>query len=319
MLLCIAISCLRLGIKYCGDPHMDSVNYNLLCRLVDLENITETQLFRLETRVVQVLHYNLSVPNSFSFLKFFIFVAKKCDDTVSQYFEATKLQMNLEYLGKLKFVKYAEDKRVTLDILARCICERFLLEKLFVNEHSSKIAAASVYLARMVMGSLYHWTATLQHYTGYAANTLFSLCDVLISSLLKEHFYFSKLFQIPTSPPSVVTQQTKFPAPLSKKIKRSKFEAKSQNSNTVADMTNITEKLKLSDCSNLHESLNSKWADMSNIGSTTALSYSKNKELESIHPHMWCGNNTIDSAIPHKYPEAFDCLMHYVHCHKPTV
>ncbi|KAJ0089627.1 hypothetical protein Patl1_12828 [Pistacia atlantica] len=108
------------------------------------------QVLEMESRVLNFLHFQLSVPTAKTFLRRYI-QAAQASYTVS----CLELEFLANYLAELTLVEY--------DFL-KCL--------------PSLVAASAVFLARWTLNQSEHpWNPTLEHYTSYKASEL--KCTVL--------------------------------------------------------------------------------------------------------------------------------------------
>ncbi|KAL5071405.1 hypothetical protein RYX36_022292 [Vicia faba] len=118
--------------------------------LEDFVTITDNtyskkEMLKMEKEVLNVLHFQLSVPTIKTFLRRFVQAAQ------SSY-----------------KVAYPE-----LEFMANYLAELALVEYSFLLFQPSKIAASAVFLARWTLGQSEHpWNPTLEHYTNYKASEL---------------------------------------------------------------------------------------------------------------------------------------------------
>ncbi|MBN3275972.1 CCNB3 protein, partial [Polyodon spathula] len=101
----------------------------------------------MERRILTVLGFDINIPEPYSFIR--------------------------------RYAKCARSNLLTLT-LARYICEMTLQEYEFLQERSSKLAAACLFLA-MKMASSGDWTQTLVHHTGYEEEDLVPIMEKLSS------------------------------------------------------------------------------------------------------------------------------------------
>jgi len=105
------------------------------------ETYTKEELLSCEESMLNVLHFNLSVPTPFHFLK--------------------------------RFVKASKVETAKFYCLCKYLLEATLLDLSMSNYRPSQLAAAIVYLARASLGQYDPlWTSTLQHYTTYTEDAI---------------------------------------------------------------------------------------------------------------------------------------------------
>ncbi|CAD6503813.1 BgTH12-05558 [Blumeria graminis f. sp. triticale] len=97
------------------------------------DGFTEAEILSAERYVLTALNYDLSYPNPMNFLR---------------------------------RISKADDYDIQTRTLAKYLMEISLLDHRFMHYLPSRIAAASMYMARMILGRG-DWTPTLSHYAGY--------------------------------------------------------------------------------------------------------------------------------------------------------
>ncbi|CAI0444584.1 unnamed protein product [Linum tenue] len=103
------------------------------------------EVLKMERQVVDMMHFNLSVPTTKTFLRRFIQAAQ---------------------------TSY-KDPCLELEYLANYLAELTLVEYDFIKFLPSLIAASAVFLARWTLNQSVHpWNPTLEHYTNYRAPEL---------------------------------------------------------------------------------------------------------------------------------------------------
>lgn len=129
------IACMWLAAKY---EEIYAPSANNFCYITD-NTYTECQLVKMEALVLSTLGFKLTVPTAKIFLR-------RCLQAA------------------------AADER--LHYLASYLCEITLLQDGMLHFLPSQIAAASVYLAQLMLEMQPAWDATLQHYSGYSVQQL---------------------------------------------------------------------------------------------------------------------------------------------------
>ncbi|CAI0416883.1 unnamed protein product [Linum tenue] len=114
------------------------------CFITD-NTYTREQVLKMESQVVNIMHFNLSVPTTKTFLRRFIQAAQ---------------------------TSY-KDPCLELEYLANYLAELTLVEYNFIKFLPSLVAASAVFLARWTLNQSVHpWNQTLEHYTNYSAQEL---------------------------------------------------------------------------------------------------------------------------------------------------
>ncbi|KAL5579356.1 hypothetical protein UlMin_011798 [Ulmus minor] len=103
------------------------------------------EVIKMESEVLNLLHFQLSIPTIETFLRRFIQAAQSSN--------------------KVPYVQ--------LEFLANYLAEFTLVDYSFLNFLPSLVAASAVFLARWTLSQSYHpWDYTLEHYTSYKASQL---------------------------------------------------------------------------------------------------------------------------------------------------
>ncbi|XVF88196.1 hypothetical protein PTKIN_Ptkin19aG0030800 [Pterospermum kingtungense] len=137
----LGVACMLIASKYeeiCA-PRLEE-----FCFITD-NTYTKGEVLKMESKVLNFLYFQLSVPTTKTFLRRFIQAA-----------QATYKVPCME-----------------LEFLANYLAELTLLEHNFLKFLPSLIAASAVFLARWTLDQLDHpWNPTLEHYTKYKASEL---------------------------------------------------------------------------------------------------------------------------------------------------
>lgn len=137
----LGVTCMLIASKYeemCA-PHVEE-----FCFITD-NTYSKGEVIKMESHVLNDLHFQMSVPTTKIFLRRFIQAAQA----------SYKVQC------------------VELEFLANYLAELTLIEYSFLKYLPSLIAASAVFLARWTLDqSGYPWNRTLEHYTSYSASQL---------------------------------------------------------------------------------------------------------------------------------------------------
>ncbi|KAK9273034.1 hypothetical protein L1049_017841 [Liquidambar formosana] len=137
----LGVTCMLIASKYeeiCA-PHVEE-----FCFITD-NTYTKGEVLKMESRVLNFLHFQLSVPTTKTFLRRSIQAAQACYKVPC----------------------------VELEFLANYLAELTLTEYSFLKFLPSLIAASAVFLARWTLDQAEHpWHPTLEHYTSYKAPEL---------------------------------------------------------------------------------------------------------------------------------------------------
>ncbi|KAJ6674060.1 CYCLIN-A2-4, partial [Salix viminalis] len=137
----LGVACMLIASKYeeiCA-PRVED-----FCLITD-NTYTRGEVLKMESQVLNFLHFQLSVPTTKSFLRRFIQAAQASSKV----------------------------PRVELEFLANYLAELTLVEYNFLKLLPSLVAASAVFLARWTLDQSDHpWNSTLEHYTSYTASEL---------------------------------------------------------------------------------------------------------------------------------------------------
>ncbi|KAM3735889.1 hypothetical protein ACB098_10G122100 [Castanea mollissima] len=137
----LGVTCMLITSKY---EEICAPRVEEFCFITD-NTYTRGEVLKLESHVLNFLHFQLSVPTTKTFLRRFIQAAQ------------------VSY--KLPSIEF--------EFLANYLAELTLLEYSFLKFLPSLIAAAAVFLARWTLNQSDHpWNPTLEHYTSYNASEL---------------------------------------------------------------------------------------------------------------------------------------------------
>lgn len=142
----LGVTCMLIASKY---EEIIAPRLEEFCFITD-NTYTREEVLKMESQVLNFLHFQLSVPTTKSFLRRFIQAA-----------QASHKVSCLE-----------------LEFLANYLAELTLLEYGFLRFRPSLVAASAVFLAKWTLNQSEHpWNSTLEHYTSYKASEL--KCTVL--------------------------------------------------------------------------------------------------------------------------------------------
>lgn len=137
----VGVACMLIASKYeeiCA-PRVED-----FCFITD-NTYTRDEVLKMESEVLNLLHFQLAVPTTKTFLRRYIQVAQ-CSYKVPC---------------------------VELELLANYLAELTLVEYNFLKFLPSLIAASAIFLARWTLNQSEHpWNPTLEHYTSYKATAL---------------------------------------------------------------------------------------------------------------------------------------------------
>ncbi|KAL6578528.1 hypothetical protein OROMI_008744 [Orobanche minor] len=140
----LGVTCMLIATKYeeICVPRVEE-----FCFITDY-TYTKEEVVKMESRVLKLLHFQLSVPTTKKFLRRFIQAAQ-----VSYEVPSAELELLANYLAELTLVEYN-----------------------FLKFLPSLIAASAVFLARWTLDQSHHpWNPTLEHYTRYKTSELISI------------------------------------------------------------------------------------------------------------------------------------------------
>ncbi|KAJ6957253.1 hypothetical protein D5086_031602 [Populus alba] len=137
----LGVTCMLIASKY---EEICAPRVEEFCFITD-NTYTRGEVLKMESQVLNFLHFHLSVPTTKSFLRRFIQAAQA----------SCKVPC------------------VELEFLANYLAELTLVEYNFLKLLPSLIAASVVFLARWTLNQSDHpWNSTLEHYTSYTASEL---------------------------------------------------------------------------------------------------------------------------------------------------
>ncbi|KAL4281392.1 hypothetical protein GQ457_03G045460 [Hibiscus cannabinus] len=137
----LGVACMLIASKY---EEICAPRVEEFCFITD-NTYTREEVLKTESKVLNLLYFQISVPTTKTFLRRFIQAA-----------QATYKVPCLE-----------------LEFLAKYLAELTLLEYSFLRFLPSNIAASAVFLARWTLNQSDHpWNPTLEHYTSYKASEL---------------------------------------------------------------------------------------------------------------------------------------------------
>lgn len=151
----LGVTCMLIASKYeeiCA-PHVEE-----LCFITD-NTYSKEEVLKMETQVLNFLHFQLSIPTTKTFLRRFIQAAQACYKVPC----------------------------VELEFLANYLAELTLVDYNFIEFLPSLIAASAVFLARWTLHqSDQPWNPTLEHYTNYKTpelkTTLLAMQDLQLNT-----------------------------------------------------------------------------------------------------------------------------------------
>ncbi|MED6180025.1 hypothetical protein PIB30_006515 [Stylosanthes scabra] len=185
----LGVTCMLIASKY---EEICAPRVEEFCFITD-NTYTKEEVLKMESEVLNILHFHLSVPTTKTFLRRFIQAAQ------SSY----------------------KVPRIELEFLANYLAELTLVEYSFLQYLPSLIAASAVFLARWTLNQSEHpWNPTLEHYTNYKASELetvvLELVDLQLntkgSSLnaIREKYKQEKFNSVATLPPNPKPVQSLF-------------------------------------------------------------------------------------------------------------
>ncbi|CAI0444479.1 unnamed protein product [Linum tenue] len=137
----LGVTCMLIASKY---EEILAPQVEEFCFITD-NTYKREEVLKMERQVVDMMHFNLSVPTTKTFLRRFIQAAQ---------------------------TSY-KDPCLELEYLANYLAELTLVEYDFIKFLPSLIAASAVFLARWTLNQSVHpWNPTLEHYTNYRAPEL---------------------------------------------------------------------------------------------------------------------------------------------------
>lgn len=142
----LGVTCMLIASKY---EEIIAPRLEEFCFITD-NTYTREEVLKMESQVLNFLHFQLSIPTTKTFLRRFI--------------QAAQASYKVSCLE--------------LEFLANYLAELTLLEYGFLRFRPSLVAASAVFLARWTLNQSEHpWNSTLEHYTSYKASEL--KCTVL--------------------------------------------------------------------------------------------------------------------------------------------
>ncbi|XP_044463612.1 cyclin-A2-2-like [Mangifera indica] len=142
----LGVTCMLIASKY---EEICAPRVEEFCFITD-NTYTKREVLEMESQVLNLVHFQLSVPTSITFLRRYILAAQ-----ASYKVSSPELEFLANYLAELTLVEYD-----------------------FLKFIPSLIAASAVFLARWTLNQSEHpWNPTLEHYTNYKASEL--KCTVL--------------------------------------------------------------------------------------------------------------------------------------------
>ncbi|KAH1119318.1 hypothetical protein GLYMA_17G204900v4 [Glycine max] len=137
----LGVTCMLIASKY---EEICAPRVEEFCFITD-NTYTKAEVLKMESEVLNLLHFQLSVPTTKTFLRRFILASQ------SSY--------------KVSYVE--------LEFLANYLAELTLVEYSFLQFLPSLIAASAVLLARWTLNQSEHpWNSTMEHYTNYKVSEL---------------------------------------------------------------------------------------------------------------------------------------------------
>ncbi|XP_057959362.1 cyclin-A2-1-like [Malania oleifera] len=134
----LGVTCMLIASKY---EEICAPRVEEFCFITD-NTYTREEVLKMESQVLNFLHFKLSVPTTKTFLRRFLQAAQ-----VSSKVPCLELELLANYLAELTLVEYS-----------------------FLEFLPSLIAASAVFLAKWTLDQSEHpWNATLEHYSSYNA------------------------------------------------------------------------------------------------------------------------------------------------------
>ncbi|XP_019436015.1 PREDICTED: cyclin-A2-2 [Lupinus angustifolius] len=151
----LGVTCMLISSKY---EEIKAPQVKEFCVITD-NAYTKAEVLKMESEVLKLLHFQLSVPTTKTFLRRFIKAAQSSYE-----------------------VGYVE-----LEFLANYLAELTLVEYSFLQFLPSMIAASAVLLARWnLIQSEHPWNPTMEHYTNYKVSdlktTVLALADLQLNT-----------------------------------------------------------------------------------------------------------------------------------------
>ncbi|OIV97752.1 hypothetical protein TanjilG_12509 [Lupinus angustifolius] len=137
----LGVTCMLIASKY---EEICAPRVEEFCIITD-NTYTREEVLKMETEVLNLLNFKLSVPTTKTFLRRFIQAAQSSYDV----------------------------PRVELEFMANYFAELTLVDYSFLKFLPSLVAASAVFLARWTLNQSEHpWNPTLEHYTNYKVSEL---------------------------------------------------------------------------------------------------------------------------------------------------
>ncbi|KAE9589011.1 putative cyclin [Lupinus albus] len=151
----LGVTCMLISSKY---EEMKAPQVKEFCVITD-NAYTKAEVVKMEKEVLKLLHFQLSIPTTKTFLRRFI--------------QAAQSSYKVPY--------------VELEFLANYLAELTLVEYSFLQFLPSMIAASAVLLARWTLIHSEHpWNPTMEHYTNYKVSqlktTVLALADLQLNT-----------------------------------------------------------------------------------------------------------------------------------------
>ncbi|ESW33253.1 hypothetical protein PHAVU_001G055400 [Phaseolus vulgaris] len=151
----LGVTCMLIASKY---EEICAPRVEEFCFITD-NTYTKAEVLRMESEVLNLLHFQLSVPTAKTFLRRFILAA--------------------QYSCKVSYVE--------VEFLANYLAELTLVEYSFSQFRPSLVAASAVLIARWTLNQSEHpWNSTMEHYTNYRVSelktTVLALADLQLNT-----------------------------------------------------------------------------------------------------------------------------------------
>ncbi|WVY92267.1 hypothetical protein V8G54_037781 [Vigna mungo] len=151
----LGVTCMLIASKY---EEICAPRVEEFCFITD-NTYSKAEVLKMESEVLNLLHFQLSVPTTKTFLRRFILAA--------------------QYSCKVSYVE--------VEFLANYLAELTLVEYSFSQFRPSMIAASAVLLARWTLNQSEHpWNSTMEHYTNYKVSelktTVLALADLQLNT-----------------------------------------------------------------------------------------------------------------------------------------
>ncbi|XP_061359582.1 cyclin-A2-2-like [Gastrolobium bilobum] len=154
----LGVTCMLISSKY---EEIRAPQVEKFCFITD-NTYKKAEVLEMEKEVLNLLHFQLSVPTTKTFLRRFIQAAQSSDSSYKV--PCVELEFLANYLAELTLVEYS-----------------------FLQFLPSLIAASAVLLARWTLNHSEHpWNPTLEHYTNYKVSelktTVLALADLQLNT-----------------------------------------------------------------------------------------------------------------------------------------